>query len=77
MPCEWIKLPGGGVAHVRYAKPPLKKCQWCQRLSTKLCDFVVSPPEQVTHRRTCDARMCEDHAKSVGANLDYCPDHAK
>lgn len=76
MPCDQVNLPGGGVAFVRYAKQPVKKCRWCQSLSTKLCDFVVSPPEQVTHRRTCDAPMCSAHAKSVGPNLDYCPDHA-
>jgi len=77
MPCEEIRLPGGGVVFVSYAKPRYKKCRWCQRGSTKLCDFVISPPEQVTHKKTCDSPMCDDHAKSVGPNLDYCPDHAK
>jgi len=75
MPCE-IEERKGSVVFTRYAKPPLKKCRWCQHLCTKLCDFVISPPEQVTHRRTCDAPMCDAHAKSVGPNLDYCPDHA-
>lgn len=76
MPCEWRNLPGGGMVHIRYAKGAVKKCRWCQSLSTKLCDFVVSDPAVITHRKTCDAPMCNDHAKSVGPNLDYCPDHA-
>jgi hypothetical protein len=37
----------------------------------------VSPPEQVTHRKTCDAPMCDEHATNVGPNLDHCPEHAK
>jgi hypothetical protein len=63
---------GLGVAFVRYANPRMKKCRWCERPSTKLCDFVVSPPEQ----RTCNAPMCDAHAKRVGPNLDHCPEHA-
>jgi len=76
-PCKEVRLPGGGVAFVRYANRRVPKCGWCHELSTKLCDFVISPPQQVTHKKTCDAPMCDTHAKSVGPNLDYCPVHAK
>jgi hypothetical protein len=76
-PCKEVHLPGGGVAFVRYANRRAPKCRWCENQSTKLCDFVISPPEQITHKKTCDAPMCDVHAKSVGANLDYCPEHAK
>lgn len=71
--CIVMELPGGGKAIVRMGgkKPP--DCCWCKRMSTKLCDFVVSPPQQVTHKRTCDAPMCDRHATNVGLNIDYCP----
>jgi hypothetical protein len=76
---EWIKLGDGTTVHVYYGgkrpdKP--KKCAFCERPSTRLCDFIVSPPQQVTHKRTCDAPMCDEHAQRVGPNKDYCPRHA-
>lgn len=76
MPCGWITLPGGGVAHVRYANRRSPKCRWCSNRSTRLCDFEISDPQQVTHRKTCDAPMCDAHAKRVGPNHDFCPDHS-
>jgi len=77
MPCEWIKFPDGTVAIVKHAKRRQQKCRWCSKQSTKLCDFSISSPQQVTHRKTCDAPMCDEHAKPVGPNIDYCPEHAK
>lgn len=74
--CVQMALPGGGVAIVRLSGKRPQPCQWCATLSTKLCDFVVSSPQQITHKRTCDAPMCAQHAKSVGHDLDYCPEHA-
>ena len=56
-------------------RPP--KCAFCDRQSTRLCDFVVSPPQQITHKRTCDAPMCDEHAARVGKIRDLCPRHAK
>jgi hypothetical protein len=72
MPCV---IHGNAIVCGRGARPP--KCRFCDRQSTKLCDFVTSHQQQVTHKKTCDAPMCDVHAKSVGPNLDYCPDHAK
>lgn len=74
-PCNVVKLPNSGIAFVRHALKRQPKCRWCDRTSTKLCDFDVSSPQQVTHRKTCDAPMCDLHAKSVGPNRDFCPDH--
>src|SRR5205807_441310 len=48
--------------------PPRKKCRWCGKPVTKLCDFG-------TASGTCDAPMCDAHAKRVGEDTDYCPDH--
>jgi hypothetical protein len=75
--CEKIELPGGVVAFVRFAgkRPERKKCSWCDKWSTKLCDYRLSPAAQVTHVRTCDQPMCDDHATNVGPNRDLCPDH--
>lgn len=75
--CEWVDIPGAGKALVRMSGKRPPACRWCGKRSTKLCDFVVSHPNQVTHKRTCDAPMCDDHASHVGPNLDHCPDHAK
>lgn len=48
-------------------RPP--KCAFCDQLSTKLCDYPV------TQHKTCDAPICNAHAKKQGKNLDTCPDH--
>jgi hypothetical protein len=64
MPCEFR---GNMVICSRGQKRP-PKCSWCANVSTKLCDYPVS------RGRTCDAPMCDAHAKKQGANLDTCPD---
>lgn len=74
--CVEMTIPGGRKALVRMSGKRPPNCKWCDRLSTKLCDFDISHPSQVTHRRTCDAPMCDTHATSVGVNRDYCPIHA-
>ena len=76
--CEWIKMPDGTTAIVRFAgkRPESKKCAWCDKMSTRLCDYRISPQGQVTHVRTCDAPMCDDHATNIGPQLDLCPNHA-
>jgi hypothetical protein len=70
-----------GSAHLNFGGRKVNLCRFClkddrlRQLAGKLCDFVVSPPQQITHKRTCDAPICDKHATSVGKNLDYCPDH--
>jgi hypothetical protein len=71
-----------GLAHINIGGRKWDYCKFCLRegnrvLSGKLCDFVVSSPQVVTHKRTCDAPMCDKHAQSIGPDLDHCPDHAK
>ncbi len=79
MPCSTIRLDDGTVAHVRYSRAPRRKCKWCSRWSTKLCDAArPHNPAIVSHqRKTCDAPMCDEHATSIGPDQDLCPDHIK
>ena len=76
MPCHWLNLPGGGVAHIRTSSQQPKLCA-CGRLSTRLCDYIVSLPEQVTHKKTCDKALCDHCAVHAGPDLDYCREHAE
>ena len=76
MPCHWIKMPDGTVAHVRTSGYRAPKCS-CGRPSTKLCDFVVSSPQQVTHKKTCDKPLCDRCAVHAGTDLDFCSAHAE
>jgi hypothetical protein len=65
MPC---KIRNGMIICSRgHWRPP--KCQWCDKPSTKLCDYPIEKG------RTCDAPMCEEHAKRQGPNVDTCPNH--
>jgi hypothetical protein len=70
--CVNVKLPDGSTA----MSGKRKTCFLCGKPCAKLCDFVISPPEQITHKKTCDRPMCESCAINGGAELDYCPEHA-
>ena len=73
--CERVILENGDVGFIRRSGSRPPKCAFCPKVSTKLCDFVVSSPQQVTHKKTCSLPMCDDHAQSVGPDRDYCPKH--
>jgi hypothetical protein len=84
MPCSWIKLPDGTVAHVRHAKARAPKCKFCLQSgvspryageATLLCDFVVGKTLGGAEI-TCDARMCSFCARRVGPDRDFCPKHS-
>jgi hypothetical protein len=68
MPCESVRLPGGGYAMLCKRGGKGKPCSWCARPHTLLCDYPVSPG------RTCSARLCEHHATKRGGG-DLCPPH--
>jgi hypothetical protein len=76
MRCVKVQI-GEDVAIVCTTGRRVPKCKWCNEPSTKLCDFVVSSPLQITHRKTCDAPMCNLHAKCIGPEKDYCPLHVE
>lgn len=67
----WLKGPDGSVAVVHSSKP-IKACSVCEaKLSSYLCDALISAGD------TCDAALCEDCRVPKGPELDYCPSHAK
>lgn len=72
----YVRLPGGFVAHVKMAKPRLRRCvggqpgRPCQTGAAFQCDY------QVAEGKTCDAWCCRAHATSVGPDIDHCPQHA-
>lgn len=75
MKCTPVKVGDTyAIACSRGRRAP--RCKWCNEVSTKLCDFVVSSPLQITHKKTCDAPMCDVHAKIIEPGKDYCPIHA-
>lgn len=45
------------------------RSQPCRDLSAFLCDFPDGGG------RTCDRALCEAHARQVGPNRHYCPEH--
>ena len=71
MPCSWVKLPGGGVAIVKHAKPRAKKCRGCGAPAPLLCDWKIAPG------KTCDAPVCEECALEVGPEKHLCPAHRR
>lgn len=62
---------GRPCGFMRVSNPPRRRCYLCEKWHTKLCDHVTGPG-----KKTCDRRLCEDHAKRVPPDLDYCPEHA-
>lgn len=51
------------------AQPPRKRC--CG-ISAFLCDWPVGEDSE---GQTCDAPLCDAHARQVGRNRHYCPRH--
>lgn len=77
MGCEIVKIGdavsfacGRGVGRPR-------KCAYCSRPSSKLCDFVTSYREEGLAQvpSACDAPLCGPCAKSVGPGRDHCRAH--
>lgn len=70
MPCTVVKIPGGGTAIVKHAKPRRRCCGFC-RLTWDgfLCDHEIGPG------KTCDAPMCKQHAAEMAPDFHLCPNH--
>jgi hypothetical protein len=72
MRCEVVQTPlGVGFICGPGRSRAMPRCRWCSAASTRLCDF-----QGPRAKRTCDAPMCDLHARRVGDELDHCPLHA-
>ena len=45
-----------------------RKCAFCSKEHTLLCDFKAGG-------KTCDKPLCRDHAQKIAKNIDYCHTH--
>ena len=78
MPCNRVDMGNGNYAIVcsrGHRKP--KKCAYCDRDGTQLCDHRMGPvvfgqPAPAT----CDTPMCRLHAHHVEPDTDLCRAHA-
>lgn len=71
MPCDHIKMPGGPGAIVCSRGNRTGRCGFCHLAGGLLCDWKVSAS------KTCDARLCPEHAEKVGDNKHLCPTHSE
>lgn len=46
-------------------------CRVCGHIADKLCDYPVGKG------KTCDSKLCIEHAVNIKGDLDYCPEHAQ
>jgi hypothetical protein len=74
MPCNHIKLPGGGYALVCGPKPRAKPCVSCGRPASLLCDYPVT---RAGKTGTCDRSVCVRCSVPQGEGRDYCLAHAE
>jgi len=75
MPCSTFDM-GNGVTGIICSRGRRKKCAYCDRESTQLCDHRTGPvifgqPAGAT----CDTPMCRAHAHHVEPDRDYCRNH--
>lgn len=71
MPCQHVKLPGGGTAIVCGPRQRVPKCKCGSgRPADLLCDWKVG-------EGTCDAKICSACSTSPAEDKDLCPAHAE
>lgn len=69
MPCDRVRLPGGGTAIVCSSRKR-KRCE-CGRPATLLCDWKIGDG------KTCDAPICTICAEHVGPDKHLCRKHSE
>lgn len=67
---EKIRAIGTPVFFCRKPLPKRERCAFCIGAVVALCDH-----RKPGSRRTCSARLCEQHRTRVGPDLDVCPNH--
>jgi len=74
MTCERKDFPGGfAIVCSRGSHRAPCQIDGCSRPSTKLCDFPLAGRKA---GKTCDRRLCDQHARAQGQDVDFCPTHA-
>jgi len=68
MPC-YSRYEDGGNVFVKGRLGPKCVESTCNWWSDYLCDYPVGDG------KTCDRRLCEDHAYQLGDDLHYCAAH--
>jgi hypothetical protein len=69
MTCHVVRVNGSVAIACSSGRKKAGKCRFCDNAHTKLCDF------EITLGRTCDQKICDWHATTVGPDRHYCPDH--
>ncbi len=70
MPCEVENIDGTNfvICH-RGGGGSGQRCRYCERSSTRLCDFEVASGQ------TCDVPMCDFCTHRADRTVDYCQEH--
>lgn len=74
MPCRTINLGNGATAIVCTRGERSHSCRECGARASKQCDYALRGRAS---GRTCSVYLCDRCAVVAGAELDYCPTHAR
>jgi len=76
MPCHWIKLEDGTIAHIRTSGHRRAKCHKCGKPSDFLCDFPMHRTIGGDVLKTCDRNLCSSCTnKGISPDKDFCDEH--
>ncbi len=70
MPCEVENIDGVNFFFCHRGNGGGQKCYYCDRSSTRLCDFPIGGDS-----KTCDIPMCAFCTHKAGRNRDLCQAH--
>ncbi len=73
MPCTPVKLPDGGFAILCSRGQTRKRCNYCDGIADRLCDYPVLRNGK---RSTCDAPLCSRCTTRIAGDGDLCRAHA-
>lgn len=76
MPCQTVRMPGGGAAIVCSRTKPKRRCG-CGKPATRECDWIVGQKTFTGPARTCDAPLCASCTHEPAPEKDLCPVHAE
>lgn len=70
MACMHVRIGDTTAIVCTRGRGSRSKCMYCKQTCTKLCDAPMPGG------KTCDRKLCDGHARRVGDDKDFCPDHA-